>query len=134
MEAEVVPVALKYDLAILTYSPLGGGVLAGKYTSVAQAPEDSRVHDARWGEWAQSILSEQVFALVQTLQEMAEAKQCTPSQLALAWLIQRPAVASAIIGPRTQEHLTDNLGALDVTFTAEELKRLDEASQHGIRL
>ncbi|MFN2144738.1 MAG: aldo/keto reductase, partial [Anaerolineales bacterium] len=134
IEADVVPVAERYEIAILPYSPLGGGVLTGKYHQQPEAPAESRANDPAWGEWAASFLSPQVTALVETLTGMAKEKGCTPGQLALAWVIHQPAVVSAIIGPRTPAHLEDNLGALEIALSTEELERLDQASQPGEKL
>jgi aryl-alcohol dehydrogenase-like predicted oxidoreductase len=131
IENEVVPVAQKYGIGILAYSPLGGGILTGKYKRDEAYPEGSRAVDEDWGEWATSFLSEKVYDLVDLLVEMAAEKGCSPSQLSLAWVIQQPGVTSAIIGPRTMAHLDDNLGALDVTLSENDLKQLDEASIPG---
>jgi len=131
IEREVVPVAQKYGIGILAYSPLGGGILTGKYKRDESHPEGSRATDEDWGEWATSFLSEKVYDLVDLVVEMAGEKGCSPSQLSLAWVIQQPGVTSAIIGPRTMTHLEDNLGTLEETLSEDERKRLDEASIPG---
>jgi aryl-alcohol dehydrogenase-like predicted oxidoreductase len=134
IENEVVPVAQKYGIAILPYSPLGGGVLTGKYRRNTPFPQDSRAVDESWGTWATSFLSEKVFDLIDIMAELASDLGCTLSQLALAWVLQQPGVTSAIIGPRTLAHLEDNLGALNVILDEEAAKRLDEASIPGSAL
>lgn len=131
IENEVVPVALKFDIAILPYSPLGGGILTGKYRQGEPFPKGARAVDDAWGTWATSFLSDKVYGLVDVVQELSAELACTPSQLALAWVLQQPAVTSAVIGPRTLAHFEDNLGALEVTLDAEIVQRLDKASLPG---
>jgi aryl-alcohol dehydrogenase-like predicted oxidoreductase len=131
IETEVVPVAQKYGIAILAYSPLAGGVLTGKYSKGEEPPEGSRFEDSAWGEWATSFVNDRVYALLDVLGEMAKEKGCTVSQLSLAWVMGQPGVTSAIIGPRTMAHLEDNLGALEVEITEEDRLRIDEASVPG---
>jgi aryl-alcohol dehydrogenase-like predicted oxidoreductase len=128
IEGEVIPVARKYGIAILAYSPLAGGILTGKYQRDAEPPQDSRFVDEAWSEWATSFMSDDVYDVLDLLREMAEARGCTVSQLSLAWVAAQPGVTSVIIGPRTLEHLEDNLGALEVALSQEELTRIDEIS------
>ena len=130
IENEVVPVAQKYGIAILPYSPLGGGILTGKYRRDTPFPEGSRALDQAWGTWA-TRFSHKVHDLVDIILELAGKLGCTASQLALAWELQQPGVTSAIIGPRTLAHLEDNLGALNVTLDEEAVQRLNEASIPG---
>jgi len=86
------------------------------------------VQDDAWGEWASSFASDRVYQLVGVLHELALEKNCTTSQLALAWVMQRPAVISPIIGPRTSDHLKDNLGALEISLSAEEIERIEQST------
>ena len=76
-------------------------------------------------------LNETVYDVNEGLLPLAEAKGCTVSQLALAWCIHQPGITSPILGPRTMEHLVDNLGALDVTVTDEDRRRIDELVPPG---
>ena len=131
IEREVIPVALKYDLAVLPYSPLGGGILAAKYLAGGDAPADSRAADKHWGTWARSFMSEEVFLLVDQIVRIAGKHATTPSRIALAWVMSRPGVTSVIIGPRTMAHLEDNLGASTVELDAEDLSVLEHASRAG---
>lgn len=128
IEAEVIPAALKYQIGILPYSPLGGGILTGIYKPETEPPGDSRVKDEIWGEWAAGFLSDRVYRLTEELSTLADQKGCTPSQIALAWVLAQPGVVSPIIGPRTMAHLEDNLGALDLSLTLEEIGRLEKHS------
>lgn len=131
IEKEVIPVALKYGLAVLSYSPLAGGILAGKYAPDQAAPADSRAADRNWGAWARSFMSGPVFALVDLLRRIAGELDCTPGQAALAWTAAQQGITSVIIGPRTRAHLEDNLGAADVILREDDLARLNEATVPG---
>jgi len=87
--------------------------------------------DEAWGEWARSILSDQVHAAVEQLRALAAERGCTLSQLALAWVMGRPGVTSAIIGPRTRAQLEDNLAALEVSLSDEDCQRIDALTVPG---
>lgn len=128
IERELIPMAQTYGLGIIPWSPLAGGFLTGKYNRDQKPPEGSRYdeHSAR-----EDMFSEQAFAVLDVVRELAAAKGCTPSQLALAWVVQQPGVASPIIGPRTMEQLEDNLGALQVTITDEDRASLDKVAPPG---
>lgn len=128
IERELIPMARTYGLGIIPWSPLAGGFLTGKYDRDRQPPEGSRYeqHPAR-----DNMFSDQAFAVLAVVKELAAAKGCTPSQLALAWVVQQPGVTSPIIGPRTLEQLEDNLGALQVTITDEDRARLDKVAPPG---
>ena len=108
--------------------------MTGKYRQGSLFPDGTRAVDRAWGSWATSFLSDKVYALVQVLQVLADELSCTPSQLALAWVLQQPGVTSAIIGPRTLTHLKDNLGALGINLNADTLRHLDKATSQGSAL
>lgn len=126
IEADVVPVAQKYGIAILAYSPLAGGILTGKYRQGEDPAPETRFEDPAWGDWATGFMNEKVYPLLAVLDELAAQKECTVSQLALAWLINQPGVTSAIIGPRTMAHFEDNFGAMQIEFTAEDLEKIEQ--------
>jgi aryl-alcohol dehydrogenase-like predicted oxidoreductase len=128
IERELVPMALQYGLAILPYSPLGGGILTGKYRRDQLYPGDSRLTFEKWAAYWDD-LNNRVYDLLDLLAEISAGKGCTISQLALAWTMAQPGITSVILGPRTQEQLEDNLGALDVIVTDEDLKRIDAISK-----
>ncbi|MBE3576098.1 MAG: aldo/keto reductase [Limnochordales bacterium] len=128
IERELIPMARTYGLGIIPWSPLAGGFLTGKYERDRQPPEGSRYEKRPARD---DMFSEQAFAVLDVIKELAAAKGCTPSQLALAWVVQQPGVTSPIIGPRTLEQLEDNLGALQVTITDEDRARLDQVAPPG---
>lgn len=116
-EAELLPMADALGLGVVTYSPLARGVLTGKYRRGQEPPADSRA--ARGNKrMLETEYREANFELAEQLQELADAVGCTPSQLALAWVMANPMVTAPIIGPRTLEQFLDNLGALEVKVDA----------------
>ena len=125
-EYELVPVSLDQGLGILVWSPLAGGLLSGKYRRGEEGPEGSR-HLTDWGE-PPVRNEEQVYDIIDALVEIAEEHGASPAQVALAWTLGRPGIASVVIGARTDEQLADNLGAADLVLGDEERTRLDELS------
>jgi aryl-alcohol dehydrogenase-like predicted oxidoreductase len=122
-EREIIPAAQSFGLAVIPWGPLCGGLLSGKYS------RDSSVEGARWQDGkdnANRRTTEQTWAVLDLLQEMANDKNCSMSQLALAWNMAQPGVTAPIIGPRTFEQVEDNLGAVNVEMTAEDFDRIDE--------
>ena len=125
-EYELVPVSLDQGLGILVWSPLAGGLLSGKYRRGEEGPEGSR-HLTDWGE-PPVRNEEQLYDVIDALVEIAEGHDVSPAQVALAWLLGRPGVASVVVGARTDEQLADNLGAANLTLEEDERSRLDELS------
>ncbi|HEY1075654.1 MAG TPA: aldo/keto reductase [Fontimonas sp.] len=131
VERELLPMAAGMGLGVLPWSPLAGGVLSGKYqaadlqgTATTQAPGSRKNINLATGR-----LSERTLAIAAVLRTVAEELRCTPAQAALAWTLLNPAVTSPILGTRTVEQLDDNLAALDVTFSTDQIARLDAASR-----
>src|SRR5437588_3045050 len=126
-EYEIVPSALDQGLGLLIWSPLAGGLLSGKYRRDQPAPEGSR-HATDWDEppvYDEDKLWDTVDALV----EVAKEHGVSAAQVALAWLLRRPAVTSLIVGARTEEQLRDNLAAINLQLSAEEHQRLERVSR-----
>lgn len=130
IERELVPMAQTFGLALIPWSPLAGGLLTGKYRRDGD-PDVGRYAGDQLSDMFRRRKAPGLYDVVEALAPLAEAKGCTMSQLALAWVVGRPGVTSPIIGPRTMEQLEDNLGALAVTFTAEELQQIDTISPPG---
>jgi aryl-alcohol dehydrogenase-like predicted oxidoreductase len=131
IERELLPMAQTYGFAIIPWSPLGGGLLTGKYGRGEPAPADSRFGDAGRNPMRQRRMVEGVYDVVEGLQPIAAAAGATLSQYALAWVAQQPGVTSAIIGPRTMEQFEDNLGALNVVISDEARAGIDELVPPG---
>jgi aryl-alcohol dehydrogenase-like predicted oxidoreductase len=125
-EYELVPISIDQGLGILVWSPLAGGLLAGKYRRGKAPPEGTR-HFANWGE--PPIRDEgRLYDIIDVLVEIAEVRGIPAAQVALAWLIGRPAVTSLVIGARSEEQLAANLQAAGVALTTDERARLDAVS------
>lgn len=130
IERELIPMAQTYGFAILPWSPLARGFLSGKYKRGEEVPGDSRfARDAQgnalFQERTRKHFSDMAYGVMDVVTELAQEKNCTPAQVALAWVIRQPGVTSPIIGPRTMAHFEDNLGAVGVEITDEDRARLD---------
>ena len=125
-EYELVPVALDQGVGILVWSPLAGGLLSGKYRRGQDMPEGSR-HLTDWNEPPVHD-EDQLYNIVDVLVEIAEARGVSAAQVALAWTLGRPGIATVVVGARTEEQLADNLGAVDLALDDDERARLDEVS------
>jgi aryl-alcohol dehydrogenase-like predicted oxidoreductase len=131
IERELLPMARTYGLAVIPWSPIGGGLLSGKYRRGEQAPEEARFANVESNPIWRRRINERVFDVTEGLEPIARGKDVTMAQLDLAWVMQQPGVTSPIIGPRTMEQLEDNLGAVDVTFTEDELKQINRVIRRG---
>jgi aryl-alcohol dehydrogenase-like predicted oxidoreductase len=128
-EYELIPLGLDQGVSLLIWSPLAGGWLSGKYTR-ATAPDSGR-HVSGFKEppiydW------DHLWNIVDVLNDVAAAQGVSGAQVALAWLLQRPLVASVIIGGRTLAHFEDNLKAATLLLTADQIARLDQVSQPNL--
>ncbi|WP_409311257.1 aldo/keto reductase [Pectobacterium sp. B1J-3] len=130
VEHELIPMAQAMGLGVLPWSPLGGGILTGKYSHADLSDEnDANVSETRKGVIASSgYLNEQALTIAQVVGKVADEVGASHSQVALAWTLQNPAVVSPIIGARTLEQAEENFGALSVEFTEDQLRRLEQAS------
>jgi aryl-alcohol dehydrogenase-like predicted oxidoreductase len=126
-EYELIPLAVDQGLGILVWSPLAGGLLSGKYRRNASPSEQTRQVSGEWNEPPVRD-QEKLYDTVELLVDVAGAHQASVAQVALAWLLGRPAVTSVIIGARTDEQLSDNLGGADLTLTLAEREALDKVS------
>ena len=126
-EDELLPTVNELGIALVAYSPLGRGFLAGRFRTLADlAPDDWRRKNPRF----QGGNFERNVALADRVREMAAAKGCTPAQLALAWLLTRENVIP-IPGTSNVERLSENAGAADVRLTRDELDEIDRRSPKG---
>jgi aryl-alcohol dehydrogenase-like predicted oxidoreductase len=123
IENELVPLAQRYNVGLLPWSPLAMGILAGRYDLADQPPEGSRV--ARIAAWAAERLTQRGIDTAQRIADLAHELDLTASQLALLWVKDQPAVTSPIIGPRTEAHLDDALAVLDMDLDHKTATKLD---------
>ena len=126
LELELVPLCLDQKLGILTWSPLGGGFLTGKFRRGKPRPQGARRSEPA-GQFLQ-FDEQRGFDIVDELERIAADYAATITQAALNYLLRKPAVSSVIIGARTPEQLADNLKTTSWEMTAEEVARLDALS------
>jgi len=124
LEREVVPLLLDQKLGLMVWSPLAGGFLSGKYTRNGATEAGRRVNFD-----FPPIQKEKAYDIIDVMHSIAASKGVTIAQIALAWLLSQSVVTSVIIGAKKQEQLLDNLNAVDVKLTTEELAELNEVSK-----
>jgi aryl-alcohol dehydrogenase-like predicted oxidoreductase len=125
IEREIVPMALDFDIGIMPWSPLAGGILTGKYNRLGKGGKlDETLRDQTQ---SKELTAEQL-RIAEEVQRVGEEVGRTASQVALNWLTNRPGVASPIIGARTLEQLEDNLASVDFELSDELVQRLDDVS------
>jgi aryl-alcohol dehydrogenase-like predicted oxidoreductase len=125
IERELLPMCRTHGIATIPWSPIGGGLLTGKYRRGEPPAGGTRYGEKETNPFLRARWTDASLAVVEKLQALAQAKGVPLSQFALAWVIQQPGVTSPIAGPRTLEQFEDNLKALDVSFTPAELKAID---------
>ena len=127
VERELIPMAHEMGLGVCPWSPLGGGVLTGKYRQEDLTGSDG-VLSRKSINMMTGRLNESTLAVAAVVSAVAAELGCSAAQVALAWTLGNPAVTSPVLGARTPAQLEDNLGALDVVLDAGQLARLDAAS------
>ncbi|GIX31320.1 MAG: aldo/keto reductase [Porticoccaceae bacterium] len=125
-EWELMALGVAEGVGALVWSPLAWGRLAGKVRPGAPPPEGSRL--ARVGHWGLPVDEALLARVLPVLGEVAAELGATPAQVAIAWLLHRPTVASVILGARDEAQLRENLGAADLRLSAEQVARLEAAS------
>jgi aryl-alcohol dehydrogenase-like predicted oxidoreductase len=129
VENELVPLALRHHLALLPWSPLAGGILAGRYRSAGKPPAGSRA--TRMAGLRERV-TKQAISAANAVARLAEERDMTSGQLALLWLRDRPGVTSPIVGPRTVEHLEESLAIADhAPLDADAVAAIDEVVPPG---
>ncbi len=124
LEREIVPLLNDQKTGLLVWSPLAGGLLAGKYSRENQKPEDSR----RTAFDFPIVDKERTWRILDVLRPIAEAHATSVATVVLAWTLAKPFVTSVIIGAKRVDQLQQNLAGCDVQLTADEIKSLDEVS------
>ncbi len=134
IEADLLPVAEQFGMGVLPWSPLAGGWLTGRYRKGQPAPETNRAKrmPARYD--LEDPGNRAKLEAADALAVLAEESGITLVHLALAFVLQHPAVTAPIIGPRTMEQLESQLGATDVTLSSDVLDRIDEIVPPGVTL
>ncbi|HEX4067370.1 MAG TPA: aldo/keto reductase [Acidobacteriaceae bacterium] len=124
LEREIVPLLQDQGTGLLVWSPLAGGLLSGKFSRENQKPEDSR----RSAFDFPIVDKERAWRILDLLRPIADAHQTGVATVALAWILAKPFVTSVIIGAKLLDQLRQNLSAVDLKLTADEIKQLDEVS------
>jgi aryl-alcohol dehydrogenase-like predicted oxidoreductase len=125
LEREIIPLLLDQKIGLMVWSPLAGGLLSGKY---------SRQKESKVGRRANfdfpPVDKEKAYDIVEVMQIIADEKQVSVAQIAIAWLLHQQEVTTVIIGANTTEQLADNLSSVNVQLSSEKLERLNDISSH----
>ena len=125
LEREFVPMFKHTGTGLLVWSPLAGGLLSGKFSREKQKPEGSRRSEFDFP----LVDKERAWRILDVMAPIAEVHGCSPARVSLAWLLQQPVTTSVIIGAKRPDQLEDNLAAVDLKLSGDELKQLDAVSQ-----
>jgi aryl-alcohol dehydrogenase-like predicted oxidoreductase len=129
VEDEILPTCRELGIGFVAYSPLGRGFLTGRFRTFEELPaDDYRRNQPRF----QGANFQKNLDLVSHIEQLAKRKQCTPSQLALAWLLAQGQDVVPIPGTKRVKYLEENVGALDVQLSPDDLRRIDEIAPVGV--
>jgi len=126
IEREVIPAALALDMGVMAWSPLGRGVLTGKYRH--SIPGDSRAASEHLAGFVEPYLNEGSATVVEALATAADGLGCSTQEVALAWVLAQPGIATAVVGARTAEQLTPSLAAAKLDLPSAIVEALDEVT------
>ncbi len=132
IELDILPTASRHGMAVIVWSPLGGGMLTGKYAQGGALPPDGRLSrgtDLGAEGMRMLTLTDRNFDIVAEVERVASGLDTTSTAVSLAWLLGRPGVTSVIIGPRTVEQLEQNLAGFDLALPLESAKALTKVSR-----
>jgi aryl-alcohol dehydrogenase-like predicted oxidoreductase len=124
LEREIVPLLQAEKTGLLVWSPLAGGLLSGKFSREKQKPVGTRRSEFDFP----LVDKERTWKVLDAMAPMAKAHNCTPARISIAWLLAKPVVTSVIIGAKRLDQLQDNLAAVDLKLSEDEMKQLDEVS------
>jgi aryl-alcohol dehydrogenase-like predicted oxidoreductase len=124
LERELVPLLEAEKTGLLVWSPLAGGLLSGKFSRENQKPQGTRRAEFDFP----IVDKERTWRIIDAMTPIAKAHGCSPARVALAWVLAKPFVTSVIIGAKRLEQLNDNIAAVDLKLSADEIKKLDEVS------
>src|SRR5438552_192739 len=124
LERELVPCLEAEKMGLLVWSPLAGGLLSGKFSRTNQKPEGSRRSEFDFP----VVDKERTWKILDAMAPIAKAHHCSPARISLAWLLTRPVVTSVILGAKRLDQLQDNLAAVELKLSEDEITQLDEVS------
>jgi aryl-alcohol dehydrogenase-like predicted oxidoreductase len=123
IEREVLPLSIDQNLAVMPWSPLAGGFLSGKYTR-----NDEKIGSRRDNFDFPPINKNKTYDIIDVIAEIGKQHNATPAEIALAWVRLQKGITSTIIGAKNIEQLRDNIKSVDITLSADDLKKIDEVS------
>ncbi len=129
IEKEVIPVSEKHGVGQVVFSPLAQGLLTGKYKSINDIPSDSRAANNEINRFIKGLINEETLAKVQKIRIIADKLGVPMAQVALAWVLRQPNVASALIGASRPEQVVENAKASGYVLSDEILAEIEEALQ-----
>jgi aryl-alcohol dehydrogenase-like predicted oxidoreductase len=124
LEREIVPLLESEKVGLLVWSPLAGGLLSGKFSRTNQKAAGSRRTEVDFP----IVDKERTWKILEAIAPIAKARGCSAARVSLAWLLAKPVVTSVIIGAKRVDQVKDNLAAVQLAFTQDELRELDEVS------
>jgi aryl-alcohol dehydrogenase-like predicted oxidoreductase len=124
LERDLAPLLEAEKTGLLVWSPLAGGLLSGKFSRENQKPEGARRSEFDFP----VVDKERTWRILDVMAPIAKAHGCSPARISLAWLLAKPVVTSVIIGAKRLDQLQDNIAAVELKLTQEEIKKLDEVS------
>jgi aryl-alcohol dehydrogenase-like predicted oxidoreductase len=126
-EYELMPAAVDSGIGTMIWSPLAGGLLSGKYRRDQDQPEGTRFADG----WAEPPISNEkrLFDIIETMVAVGDAHGVSAAQVALAWIVGRPGVTTAVIGARKEQQLDDNLAAANLELADDEIAAIEKVSR-----
>jgi aryl-alcohol dehydrogenase-like predicted oxidoreductase len=125
LERELVPLLEAERIGLMVWSPLAGGLLSGRFSRDNTAPGGSRRSSLDFP----IVDKERAWRVIDVMRPIAEAHRCSPARVALAWLLAKPFVTSVLVGAKRLEQFEDNIAAIDLTLSDEEVRRLDTVSE-----
>ena len=131
IERSVLPACRRYGMGVIPWSPLAGGYLTGRYRKGGDIPSGSRLSNRNFEDERERAIHERRLDAVEELLKVAADAGVSVTHLAMAFVLEHPAVSAAIIGPRTMEQLDDLLAGVDVRLDADVLDRIDEIVPPG---
>jgi voltage-dependent potassium channel beta subunit len=126
IEEKVVPVCDEFGIGQIVWSPLAQGVLTGKYKKGEKPPEKSRATDPVGGNFISRFLRDEILEKVAELKSLSDELNVTLGQLAIAWVLSRPGVSSAIVGATKPEQIIENVKATELSLSDEVVRRIDD--------
>jgi aryl-alcohol dehydrogenase-like predicted oxidoreductase len=136
IEYDLLPAARRHGLGVMAYSPLAVGVLAARYERNTRPTGSGRLADPNallppedQIALRRRYMSDRAFDIVEVVTRVAKEIDCSPAQVGIAWVLSRPGIVAAVVGPRTLDHLLDALKSVDVAMPADAERRLSQVSE-----